>query len=105
MELTDEERAILPQPTSPPDRIYEDSTNTEVQLFIYFRLRHVYDQENAKALWEKVSKFRGTGHYVLRFKEETWVEQLGIDGRMIYGDIEALKYVHVSKDIELYFQF
>ena len=87
----------FPSPSTAPDRIYENSTNGEVKLYVYYCLLRNEEDLSKQDAWNFAKKIIGNGHSVLRFKEQDWVEQIGGSrGRIINRDIEESKYVHVS---------
>ena len=96
------ELSILPSPSTPPEAIYESSTNQDVQLYVYRLLRENESSLNTQNAWDKARKVLGNGRAVLRFKEEDWTEQLGIHGCIIHREIEAQKYVNVSNKFKSY---
>ena len=88
----------FPFPSIPPDRIHENSTNIDVQLYVYYRLRRNQQSLTKQDAWNIVKTIIGNGHSVLRFKEQDWTDQIGgPQGRIINQDIEESKYVHVSR--------
>ena len=95
--MLESDPAGFPWPSAPPDGIYENSTNIEVQLYVYYRLLQIQETLTKQDAWNIARSIIGDGHAILRFKEQDWTEQIGGPrGRIINREIEESKYVHVN---------
>lgn len=93
----------LPSPSAPPRIISERTSNEDVQLYVLKLLRDNEQSLTQHGAWGKAQKVIRNGRAVLKFKEEGWVEQLGIHGRIVSREIESQKYVNVSNKFKSYY--
>ena len=84
----------LPVPSAPPSKIFADSSNEDVKLWVYYCLRENDDYLNENEAWALARKVKGRGQVVLYYNKESWESQVPGWGETIYISLQqSQKYV------------
>ena len=94
--LSNSPGALPPIPSAPPKIICVHTSNVDVRLWVYHRLRKMDSSLSDSEAWVLARRVKGDGRAVLCYGKDSWEKQLSEWGEVIYISLQQSQTYVVS---------